>query len=121
MDNKGDPVLDESIGNVSSVFDYGVGHVHPEKAMNSNLRKQYGKRRMFAHFIRIVTNVGDPNSMYNVTIKPPGGMVVIMQPKTLTFRRLSPRGSSVKNGSIVWSDGKHIVASPLVVTMQQPL
>ncbi|XP_020227173.1 subtilisin-like protease SBT1.5 [Cajanus cajan] len=191
VDNRGHPMLDESTGNVSSVFDYGAGHVHPEKAMNPGLvydistsdyvnflcnsnyttktihvitRKnadcsgakraghsgnlnypslsavfqQYGKRRMSTHFIRTVTNVGDPNSVYKVTINPPGGMVVTVKPETLTFKRvgqklsflvrvqtravkLSPGGSSVKSGSIVWSDGKHIVTSPLVVTMQQPL
>ncbi|KAL9304230.1 hypothetical protein ACSQ67_021493 [Phaseolus vulgaris] len=191
VDNKGDPMLDESTGNVSSVFDYGAGHVHPVKAMNPGLvydispsdyvnflcnsnyttnsihvitRKsadcsgakraghsgnlnypslsavfqQYGKKRMSTHFIRTVTNVGDPNSVYKVTIKPPGGMVVTVKPDTLTFRKmgqklnflvrvqtravkLSAGGSSVKSGSIVWSDGKHTVTSPLVVTMQQPL
>ncbi|KAK7294519.1 hypothetical protein RJT34_17408 [Clitoria ternatea] len=191
VDNRGHPMLDESTGNVSSVFDYGAGHVHPEKAMNPGLvydisgsdyvnflcnsnyttksiqvitRKgadcsgakraghsanlnypslsavfpQYGKHRMSTHFIRTVTNVGDTNSVYKVSIKPPRGMVVTVKPETLSFRRvgqklnflvrvqtravkLPPGGSSVKSGYIVWSDGKHTVTSPLVVTMQQPL
>ncbi|XP_027907288.1 subtilisin-like protease SBT1.5 [Vigna unguiculata] len=191
VDNKGDPMLDESTGNVSSVFDYGSGHVHPVKAMNPGLvydispsdyvnflcnsnytsnsihvitRKsadcrgakraghagnlnypsfsavfqQYGKKRMSTHFIRSVTNVGDPNSVYKVTIKPIPGMVVTVKPDTLSFRKigqklnflvrvqtravkLTPGSSSMKSGSIVWSDGKHSVTSPLVVTMQQPL
>ncbi|XP_061361895.1 subtilisin-like protease SBT1.5 [Gastrolobium bilobum] len=191
VDNRGDTMLDESTGNVSSVFDYGAGHVHPEKAMdpgliydissfdyvdflcNSNYTtrniqvitrkgadcsgakkaghtgnlnypslsavfQQYGKHKMSTHFIRTVTNVGDPNSVYKVTIRPPAKMVVSVQPETLSFRRLgqklnflvrvqtravklSPGSSSVKTGSIVWSDGKHTVTSPLVVTMQQPL
>ncbi|XP_061356781.1 subtilisin-like protease SBT1.5 [Gastrolobium bilobum] len=191
VDNRGGSMLDESTGNVSSVFDYGAGHVHPEKAMNPGLiydistydyvdflcnsnytaknikvitRKvadcsgakkaghagnlnypslsavfqQYGKHKMSTHFIRTVTNVGDPNSVYKVTIRPPAGMVVTLEPETLSFRRLgqklnflvrvqaravklSPGSSSVKSGSIVWSDGKHTVTSPLVVTMQQPL
>ncbi|KAE9605800.1 putative cucumisin [Lupinus albus] len=192
VDNRGHPMLDESTGNVSSVFDYGAGHVHPEKALdpgliydissfdyvdflcNSNYTtkniqvvtrmkvvdcsgakkaghsgnlnypslsavfQQYGKHKMSTHFIRTVTNVGDPNSVYKVTIKPPTGMVVTVEPETLSFRRvgqklnflvrvqareikLSPGSSNVKSGSIVWSDGKHNVTSPLVVTMQQPL
>jgi subtilisin family serine protease len=191
VDNKGDPMLDESNGNISSVFDYGAGHVHPEKALdpglvydisvndyvdflcNSNYTtknikvitrkiadcsgakkaghagnlnyptlsavfQQYGKHKMSTHFIRTVTNVGDPNSVYKVTIKPPEGMVVTVKPDMLSFRRvgqklnflvrvqtrevkLSPGSSLVKSGSIIWSDGKHIVTSPLVVTMQQPL
>ena len=93
---------------------------------------------MATHFIRTVTNVGDPSSVYKVTVKPPRGTVVTVKPDTLNFRRvgqklnflvrvqiravkLSPGGSSVKSGFIVWSDGKHTVTSPLVVTMQQPL
>ncbi|KAK8992611.1 hypothetical protein V6N11_048686 [Hibiscus sabdariffa] len=35
--------------------------------------------------------------------------------------KLHPGGTSMKSGSIVWSDGKHNVTSPLIVTMQQPL
>ncbi|KAM5579658.1 subtilisin-like protease SBT1.5 [Rosa sericea] len=100
--------------------------------------QQYGKRKMSTHFIRTVTNVGDPKSVYQVTIRPPGGMSVTVKPEKLAFRRvgqklsflvrvqarevkLSPGSSSMKSGSIMWSDGKHTVTSPLVVTMQQPL
>ncbi|KAI9161397.1 hypothetical protein LWI28_016971 [Acer negundo] len=87
-----------------------------------------------------VTNVGDPNSVYKVSIRPPSRTSVTVQPEKLVFRRvgqklnflvrveakavkqLSPGSSNVKSGSIVWSDGgKHVVTSPLVVTMQQPL
>ncbi|KAK1575995.1 hypothetical protein Q3G72_009956 [Acer saccharum] len=102
--------------------------------------QQYGKHKMSTHFIRTVTNVGDPNSVYKVSIRPPSGTSVTVQPEKLVFRRvgqklnflvrvqakavkqLSPGSSNVKSGSVVWSDGgKHIVTSPLVVTMQQPL
>ncbi|XP_008228336.1 PREDICTED: subtilisin-like protease SBT1.5 [Prunus mume] len=100
--------------------------------------QQYGKHKMSTHFIRTVTNVGTPNSVYQVTIKPAAGMTVTVEPEKLAFRRvgqklsflvrvqalaakLSPGSISVKSGSIVWSDGKHTVTSPLVVTMQQPL
>jgi subtilisin family serine protease len=100
--------------------------------------QQYGKRKMSTHFIRTVTNVGDPKSVYQVTVRPPGGMSVTVQPDKLAFRRvgqklsflvrvqarevkLSPGSSSMQSGSIMWSDGKHTVTSPLVVTMQQPL
>ncbi|KAK7285688.1 hypothetical protein RJT34_20466 [Clitoria ternatea] len=191
VDTSGDSLLDESTGNVSSFFDYGAGHVHPEKAMNPGLiydissydyvdflcnsnysaknirvitRKgadcsgakraghagnlnypslsavfhQYGKQSMSTHFIRSVANVGDPNSVYKVTVTPPPGTVVTVEPNTLSFRRLgqklnflvrvqtravklSPGTSTVNTGSILWSDGKHAVKSPLVVTMQQPL
>ncbi|KAL6996198.1 hypothetical protein U1Q18_006332 [Sarracenia purpurea var. burkii] len=106
--------------------------------------QQYGKRKMSTHFIRTVTNVGDRNSTYKVTVRPPRGggeggkVTVAVEPKKLVFRRVGQKlsflvrvqalavklaagSSSTKSGSIVWSDGKHIVTSPLVVTMQQPL
>ncbi|KAJ6947113.1 hypothetical protein NC651_001722 [Populus alba x Populus x berolinensis] len=100
--------------------------------------QQYGKHQMSTHFIRTVTNVGDANSVYKVTIRPPGGTSVTVQPEMLVFRRvgqklnflvrvettavkLAPGASSMKSGSIIWADGKHTVTSPVVVTMQQPL
>jgi hypothetical protein len=93
---------------------------------------------MSTHFIRTVTNVGDAKSVYKVTIRPPGETVVTVQPEKLVFRRvgqklnflvrvqttavkLAPGASSMRSGSIIWSDGKHTVTSPIVVTMQQPL
>ncbi|KAJ6342376.1 hypothetical protein OIU78_010325 [Salix suchowensis] len=191
VDNRGEQMIDESTGNVSTVFDFGAGHVHPQEAMNPGLIydissldymdflcnsnytltniqvitrrnadcsgakraghagnlnypsltvvfQQYGKNHMSTHFIRTVTNVGDANSVYKVTIRPPGGTVVTVQPEKLVFRRvgqklnflvrvettavkLAPGASSMKSGSIIWADGKHTVASPVVVTMQQPL
>ncbi|CAI9767102.1 unnamed protein product [Fraxinus pennsylvanica] len=100
--------------------------------------QQYGKNKTSTHFIRTVTNVGESNSVYEVTINPPKGLVVTVQPERLAFRRvgqklnflvrvqvrkekLSPGNSILKSGSIVWSDGKHDVTSPIVVTIQQPL
>ncbi|KAG6780593.1 hypothetical protein POTOM_013459 [Populus tomentosa] len=191
VDNRGGTMLDESTGNVSTVLDFGAGHVHPQKAMdpgliyditsfdyidflcNSNytlnniqvatrrnadcsgakraghagnlnypslsvLFQQYGKHHMSTHFIRTVTNVGDAKSVYKVTIRPPGDTVVTVQPEKLVFRRvgqklnflvrvqttavkLAPGASSMRSGSIIWSDGKHTVTSPIVVTLQQPL
>lgn len=104
----------------------------------STVFQQYGKHKMSTHFIRTVTNVGDANSVYKVSIRPPSGTTVTVQPEQLSFRRagqklsflvrvqaeaveLSPGSSSLRSGSIVWSDGKHVVTSPLVVTLQQPL
>ncbi|XP_059640514.1 subtilisin-like protease SBT1.5 [Cornus florida] len=100
--------------------------------------QQYGKHKMSTHFIRTVTNVGDPNAVYQVSVRPPTGTLVTVQPEKLAFRRvgqklsflvrvqavavkLSPGSSSMKSGSLVWSDGKHDVTSPIVVTMQEPL
>ncbi|KAL2243158.1 subtilisin-like protease SBT1.5 [Sesamum indicum] len=100
--------------------------------------QQYGNHKLSTHFIRTVTNVGNPESVYTVKIHPPSGALVTVEPERLAFRRvgqklnflvrvqaealkLSPGSSVVKSGSIVWSDGKHFVTSPIVVTMQQPL
>nr|GLL23273.1 subtilisin-like protease SBT1.5 [Ipomoea trifida] len=100
--------------------------------------QQYTKHKLSTHFIRTVTNVGDPNSVYTVSIKPPPGTTVTVEPPRLPFRRvgqklnfllrvqteevkLSPGNSRVSTGSITWSDGKHQVTSPVVVTLQQPL
>ncbi|XP_010273831.1 PREDICTED: subtilisin-like protease SBT1.5 [Nelumbo nucifera] len=100
--------------------------------------QQYGEKRMSTHFIRTVTNVGDPKSVYEAKVKEPNGAKVTVQPEKLVFRRigqklsfmvrvevravkLSPGASTVTSGSLTWEDGKHQVRSPIVVTMQQPL
>lgn len=191
VDNRNNTMTDEATGNVSTVMDFGAGHVHPQKAMdpglvydlttydyidflcNSNYTsdnikavtrknadcsgarraghignlnypslsavfQQYGEPKMSTHFIRTVTNVGDADSIYRVRVAPPEGTVVTVEPARLLFRRagqklnfvvrveaaavkLSTGSSSTKSGSIMWTDGKHDVISPLVVTMQQPL
>ncbi|KAL2933002.1 Subtilisin-like protease SBT1.5 [Bienertia sinuspersici] len=104
----------------------------------SYLFQQYGQHKMSSHSIRIATNVGDPKSVYKVKILPPTGTHVTVEPDQLKFRRVGQKlnflvrvkveaiklsaGSSVtRSGAIIWSDGKHTVTSPLIVTMQQPL
>ncbi|XP_057981935.1 subtilisin-like protease SBT1.5 [Malania oleifera] len=100
--------------------------------------QQYGRRKMSTHFIRTVTNVGEPKSVYRASVRPPKGTVVTVLPEKLAFRRLgqklnflvrveaealelSPGFSTTTSGSMVWEDGKHVVTSPIVVTMQQPM
>ncbi|KAK7397503.1 hypothetical protein VNO78_18678 [Psophocarpus tetragonolobus] len=107
-------------------------------SLSAVFQQQQQHHHMSTHFIRTVTNVGHPNSVYNVTIAPPPGTLVTVQPATLPFRRLgqklnflvrvqttalklSPGSSTFKTGSIVWSDGNHTVTTPLLVTMHQPL
>ncbi|KAJ6715004.1 SUBTILISIN-LIKE PROTEASE SBT1.5 [Salix viminalis] len=151
VDNRGEQMIDESTGkclyrvrlrcrrNADCSGAKRAGHAgnlnYPSLTV---VFQQYGKNHMSTHFIRTVTNVGDANSVYRVTIRPPGGTVVTVQPEKLVFRRvgqklnflvrvettavkLAPGASSMKSGSIIWADGKHTVASPVVVTMQQPL
>ncbi|XP_051135537.1 subtilisin-like protease SBT1.5 [Andrographis paniculata] len=106
--------------------------------------QQNGKHKLSTHFIRRATNVGSADSVYTVKINAPEGVVVTVKPERLVFRRvgqklnylvrvqveakqqqqeqqLSPGSSVVKSGSIVWSDGLHLVRSPIIVSLQQPL
>ncbi|WOK96365.1 hypothetical protein Cni_G05072 [Canna indica] len=192
-DNKGTTMLDESTGNSSDVFDYGSGHVNPQRAMDPGLiydltptdyvnflcnlnysqqnikaitrraadcrgARKAGhagnlnypsfsalfvedgmKRRMSTHFIRTVTNVGNGPAVYRATVREPEGSTVTVEPKELEFRRagqklsflvrvkaatadkMAPGSSRVRSGALTWSDGRHSVNSPIVVTVQAPL
>ncbi|KAK1263527.1 Subtilisin-like protease [Acorus gramineus] len=100
---------------------------------------QEGRReQMSTHFIRTVTNVGKANSVYRVSVKAPEGSVVNVEPEVLVFRRVNQKlsflvrvearavkltsgSSSIKSGTLTWSDGKRAVNSPIVVTMQAPV
>ncbi|KAL8556424.1 hypothetical protein ACS0TY_004026 [Phlomoides rotata] len=89
-------------------------------------------------FFRMVTNVGEANSVYRVKVEPPKGVVVSVKPGKLVFsERVRKLGyyvtvtvdsnnlvmddSGAVYGSISWVDGKHVVRSPLVVTQLEPL
>ncbi|KAK4785873.1 hypothetical protein SAY86_002562 [Trapa natans] len=90
-------------------------------------------------FTRTVTNVGDPKSVYQVKVElAPKGVSMTVNPTRLVFSEavkkqsytviikastnslmLDDSGSAF--GSISWSDGKHVVRSPIVVTQVSPL
>ncbi|CAA7401177.1 unnamed protein product [Spirodela intermedia] len=101
---------------------------------------QGGRARMSTHIIRTVTNVGDGRSAYEATVKAPRGSTITVEPARLVFRRTgqklsflvrveedteaewqSPGSSTTKSGTLTWSDGRHTVTSPIVVTVQAPL
>ncbi|KAF1881147.1 hypothetical protein Lal_00023180 [Lupinus albus] len=78
---------------------------------------------------RTLTNVGSP-STYNVHIKVPHGVIVSVEPRILMFQQkgdkkdfrvtlsLKPQINNKANyffGSLVWTDGKHNVRSPIIV------
>ncbi|CAL9178233.1 unnamed protein product [Musa hybrid cultivar] len=82
---------------------------------------------------RVVTNVGPAVSTYGVKVSAFKGADVVVEPKTLhftrhnqklsykvTFRTISPQ-SSPEFGGLTWSDGTHVVRSPVVVTWLQSL
>ncbi|XP_057458233.1 subtilisin-like protease SBT4.3 [Lotus japonicus] len=78
---------------------------------------------------RIVMNVGfPPNSTYKATISPNPKMNITVEPEVLRFKSLHEKHSfvvtvaggglqrdSAISSSLVWSDGKHNVKSPIIV------
>ena len=77
-------------------------------------------------FNRTVTNVGFPNSVYKANVSQPQNVIIKVEPAVLSFKSLNEKksftvtvsGSSGKpflSSSLEWSDGKHIVRSPIVV------
>ncbi|KAK9941603.1 hypothetical protein M0R45_007305 [Rubus argutus] len=89
-------------------------------------------------FIRTVTNVGQPNAVYRPIIEAPKGVKVTVKPSKLVFTEAVNKRSYLvtvavdgKNlvlgesggvfGSLYWSDGRHAVRSPIVVTQMDPL
>ncbi|KAI6701077.1 hypothetical protein NL676_015401 [Syzygium grande] len=85
-------------------------------------------------FIRTVTNVGQPNAVYRVRVESaPKGVTISVKPAKLVFteavkkqsyvvtvsadtRNLELGNSGAAFGSLAWSDGKHVVRSPIAVT-----
>ncbi|XP_031129448.1 subtilisin-like protease SBT5.6 [Ipomoea triloba] len=81
---------------------------------------------------RTVTNVGNGNSTYIVKVAPPPGYVVAISPATLRFSQQGEKQSfniTVKTngvgkrngfafGGYSWSDGVHVVSSPIAVSSE---
>nr|GLL30306.1 subtilisin-like protease SBT5.6 [Ipomoea trifida] len=79
---------------------------------------------------RTVTNVGNGNSTYVVKVAPPPGYVVAISPATLRFSQQGEKqsfnvtvrtnGVGKRNGfafgGYSWSDGVHVVSSPIAVS-----
>ncbi|XP_062176479.1 subtilisin-like protease SBT1.6 [Alnus glutinosa] len=89
-------------------------------------------------FVRTVTNVGPNRSVYVARVEAPKGVTVTVKPTTLAFtagvtkrsfvvtvtadtRNLVLDDSGAVFGSLSWSDGTHVVRSPIVVTQLNPL
>ncbi|GFQ05644.1 cucumisin [Phtheirospermum japonicum] len=94
---------------------------YPTIAANVKIGKAFKVR-----FLRTVTNVGHAKSRYKVKIVKSLGGRVVVRPRVIKFRALNQRRSFVVTvsgkiseklfvASIVWSDGKHKVRSPIVV------
>ena len=81
-----------------------------------------------AIFYRKVTNVGSQKSTYKVTVKAPENVKVTVVPNTLAFSKLQEKksfkvvikGPPLKystslSASLEWSDGTHMVKSPILI------
>ncbi|PON69945.1 Peptidase S8, subtilisin-related [Parasponia andersonii] len=88
--------------------------------------------KISGNFVRIVTNVGSPNSTYHVSIDKPDFVDVKVDPSVLIFATLGEEKSFVVsvNGpnisqvpiiscSVTWEDGVHLVRAPLVIYKSQ--
>ncbi|XP_022737626.1 subtilisin-like protease SBT1.2 [Durio zibethinus] len=84
-------------------------------------------------FTRTVTNVGEANSSYEVTITAPKGVDVIVKPSTLCFSELYQKATysitftrvespftigEFTQGFIKWVSANHFVRSPIAVRFQ---
>uniref|UniRef100_A0A7N0TFY9 Uncharacterized protein n=2 Tax=Kalanchoe fedtschenkoi TaxID=63787 RepID=A0A7N0TFY9_KALFE len=79
-------------------------------------------------FNRVVTNVGLPNSTYTVKVVSDPRLSIEVAPDALSFKSLNetqaftvkvtgeyPAEEAILSSSLVWSDGTHLVRSPIVV------
>ncbi|CAA0807085.1 Subtilisin-like protease SBT1.7 [Striga hermonthica] len=83
-------------------------------------------------YTRTVTNVGFPESTYRVTVVPPVGIKVLVEPKTLNFSRLNEKkqyqvtftrlatapNKPFVQGFLKWSYCKYTVRSPIAAVLQ---
>ncbi|THG06071.1 hypothetical protein TEA_008532 [Camellia sinensis var. sinensis] len=78
--------------------------------------------------LRIVSNVGDINSEYKVLVEAPYGVQMVVEPQILhfnstiralpfkvTFFSTQKMHGDYRFGSLVWTDGKHFVRSPISI------
>lgn len=185
MDKHEGSMADEATGHASTPFDFGAGHVDPQRAMDPGLiydlgvddyivyflcNLGYGQETIRAFtgrnvsclieggepenlnypsfsvlfydklsskrttsFIRTVTNAGHAISTYTASVIAPRGVEMTVEPRVLKFAKrdeklnftVSISAQRVKFppgtffGLLSWSDGKHVVRSPVVITVQQ--
>ncbi|CAI0447381.1 unnamed protein product, partial [Linum tenue] len=93
---------------------------YPSFALSAN-RSGVSVTRVFH---RTVTNVGSANATYKATVTAPANLKVRVSPSVLSFKTIGKKksfalkvstvvGQNTISGVLVWSDGKHLVRSPI--------
>lgn len=177
LDNKHDVItVGWPTGKAAGPFEFGAGHVRPERALSPGLVYDMGVNdyvqffcaleysfydiKLFTGegyqcpttkpriedlnypsfsavldgsivpmtFKRTVTNVGYANSTYKATIQAPENVTISVEPQELVFSEVNQKKSYtliIKStldivttvfGSIQWSDGRHVVQSPIAIS-----
>ncbi|KHN33676.1 Subtilisin-like protease [Glycine soja] len=104
FDNTNALMIDQATGNASTPYDFGAGHLNLALAM-------------------------DPGLVYNITPHDYVTFLCAIAVKKRSFvvtvtadgRNLELGQAGAVFGSLSWTDGKHVVRSPMVVTQAQPL
>ncbi|KAG6431451.1 hypothetical protein SASPL_109530 [Salvia splendens] len=137
----GNPIEDERFL-PADIFATGSGHVNPSRAKDPGLVYDIQPQDYLPFLLvcgkstsqvytRTVTNVGDPDSSYEVEISPPSGVDVRVEPTTLnfseteqklqykvTFSRLtSAPDTNFVQGFLKCISPTHSVRSPIVVRL----
>ncbi|XP_010269647.1 PREDICTED: subtilisin-like protease SBT1.5 [Nelumbo nucifera] len=97
------------------------------------ISEQSGPSKFTIEVTRTVTHVGNGASSYAVTVENPRGAVVTVDPPKMEFRNKGEKqsykvkisaekvemapGKSSEYGRLTWTDGRHLVSSPIVVTL----
>ncbi|KAG0607955.1 hypothetical protein M758_8G067000 [Ceratodon purpureus] len=193
MDNRNGILTDEATTTEATPFEYGSGHVRPEKALDPGLIYDmdeqdhvnflcslpgYTSKRIAIFtgdsslfqcplippkiedmnypsfsavfkkpllllpvsttFKREVTNVAKGKSTYKATVLAPDDVTITVEPSELSFTEVNEKKSftltvttykspikamadtsTTQFGYLSWSDGTHVVQSPIAVTVQQ--
>ncbi|KAL2332871.1 hypothetical protein Fmac_014084 [Flemingia macrophylla] len=125
LDKNNKPIMDQS-KEEATPFAYGAGHIQPELAMDPGLVPDLGKHSI--EITRTVTNVGPPDT-YEVHVKAPIGVSVLVEPRSMTFIEVGekknfkvflkgPKASKHASGYVFGSccgQMENRIKSPLVV------
>ncbi|KAE9608186.1 hypothetical protein Lal_00003513 [Lupinus albus] len=89
----------------------------------------FARKKRVVRYTRTLMNVGDANSVYNVTVEGPPAVSITVKPDKLVFQKVlekkrytvtfvSRKRDAIKAtfGSITWSNSQHQVRSPIAYT-----